>query len=321
MTETLATARRVLEIESKALSFLARNIGKSFETAVNRIHDCKGRVVTCGMGKSGIVAKKIAATLSSTGTPSFFMHPSEALHGDLGMLREGDILLALSNSGSTEEIVLLIPALKRLGVFCIGVSGKDGSPISSLCDLHIHLSVEEEACPIGLAPMTSTTAQMAIGDALAACLMEKRGFKEEDFARLHPGGKLGKSLMRVEELMHKDEAVPVVLSSTPMKDSLIEISRKKLGMTAVVDENSNLVGIITDGDLKRLLEKHGASLLSMASGDCAVKNPVTIEKSVLCSVALKKMEDRRITSIIVADENKKVLGVIHIHDLWGLQLF
>jgi arabinose-5-phosphate isomerase len=317
---TLNSAKKVLGIEAEALLRLRDSLDSAFEKLVDKILLGKGRVVVCGMGKSGIVARKISATLASTGTPAFFLHPAEALHGDLGMVTGADLVLALSNSGETEELIQLVPYFKRMGAFTVAATGSPASTLARAVDLHVAVVIDQEACPLGLAPMASTTAQMALGDALAAALIERRGFKADDFARLHPGGKLGKRLMRVGELMHTGAAVPRVAPDAPMKEVLYEISSKKLGHAVVVDGEGRAVGIITDGDMRRLIEKHGGNLLAMTAGECAKKNPLAIPPEAMAVEALGLMESRKITSLVVTDKEGRLEGVLHLHDLWGLQM-
>ena len=260
-------AREVLEIESQAIRDLLPQLDDAFDRAVEMVRSCRGRVVCTGMGKSGLVMQKVAATLSSTGTPAVFLHPAEAIHGDLGMLMEGDLVLAASNSGTTEEILRLVETLKRLGIALVAVTGRPGSALARLADVHLSVAIRQEACPLNLAPTASTTATLAIGDALAMAVMEARGFTNEDFARLHPGGRLGKQLMRVRELMHAGERLPKVRLDTPMREAIYEMSKKGLGITAVVDGDERLLGVISDGDLRRLLE-HDEGLLKRTAGDC-----------------------------------------------------
>jgi len=337
----------VVRIEAEALRSLADRIAgpmaSAFEKAVEIIHDCAGRVVVTGMGKSGIIARKIAATLSSTGTPALFMHPVDAVHGDLGMVVRGDLVLALSLSGETEEILRLLATLKRLRVPLITMTGdavfekgagespattrasttrasttrasEKISTLAAAADVALDCSVAKEACGLGLAPTASTTAMLALGDALALSLAEKRGFREEDFANLHPGGKLGKRLARVESLMHTGEAVPRVSPKTKMPDVIYEMSRKKLGVTTVVD-GEKLVGVISDGDLRRLLEKRGKDVLDLSASDCMTSKPRTIGANEFAASALALMEETKITSLVVVDGGHKLLGILHLHDLW-----
>jgi arabinose-5-phosphate isomerase len=313
-------AGKVLEAESKALDNLLSLLDDSFEKALNLMLNCQGRVVVSGLGKSGLVGRKISATLASTGTPSFFLHPSEAIHGDLGMLRKSDVILALSNSGETEELVNLIPYLKRIGVAVIAVTGKKESSLAVNSDIHIFAPVEEEGCPLNLAPMASTTVQIALGDAIAAELMERRKFMPEDFAKYHPGGKIGKRFLKVKELMHQGEDLPVVAPQTPMKDVIFVISSKKMGVAAVADRGDILKGIITDGDLRRQLEKFGGEILNKTAIECANTKPLTINEEALAVEALTIMEEKKITSLAITDAGGKVTGIIHLHDLWRLQL-
>ena len=317
---SLETARRVLKIEAQAIEDVLARLDASFEKAVELLFGCKGRVVVTGMGKSGLIGRKISATLSSTGTPSFFLHAAEALHGDLGMLARGDAMLAVSYGGETEEIVRLLEALKRLEMPLVTLTGNTKSTLAEASDVVLDVSVREEACSMNLAPTASTTVAMAVGDALAISLLERRDFRPDDFAALHPGGRLGKKLLRVEHLMHAGAALPRVSTTTPMTDVFHEMSAKKLGMTTVTEADGRLAGILTDGDLRRLMEKHRGAVLEMRAGDGMTKNPQTIGPHVLASEALNLMEKRKITSVVVVDEAKGVLGVVHLHDLWTLEL-
>ena len=314
------TAKRVLESESKAIACLIDRIDERFEKAVEILDMCKGRVVLSGMGKSGIICKKIAATFSSTGIPALFLHPAEAIHGDLGMIASGDVLIAVSNSGQTEELTPLLEWIKRVGVPLISLTGNTDSNLARHSDVVIDVSVTEEACPLNLVPTASTTAALAMGDALAMCLMERRGFQSEDFARLHPGGKLGKKLMKVSDLMRKDDKLPIVNVNTPMKDVIYEMSRKGMGITSVVDGNDRVVGIISDGDLRRHLERDD-KILKRVALECMTPNPKTIAENELATKALNLMEELRITSLLVLDQEQKLKGVIHIHDLWRTEMF
>jgi arabinose-5-phosphate isomerase len=372
------TGENVVRIEAEALRALADRIagpmGEAFQRAVELMFACAGRVVVTGMGKSGLIARKIAATLSSTGTPSLYLHPVEALHGDLGMVVRGDVVLALSASGETEEILALLATIKRLQVPLIAMtgdpicsadvarapspatagSGKNGaeksardsgktgsadsardagegaratylnsmqafSTLAAAADVALDCSIAEEACSLGLAPTASTTTMLALGDALAVTLSERRGFKEEDFANLHPGGKLGKRLARVEALMHTGEALPRVAPSTKMLDVIYEMSRKKLGVTAVV-EREKLVGIVSDGDLRRLLEKRGKDVMDLTAGEAMTPDPKTISAGEFAATALALMEEKKITSLMVVDERGKLEGIVHLHDLWSTEL-
>jgi arabinose-5-phosphate isomerase len=317
---SLDTARRVLKIEAQAIQDVLQRLDATFEKAVDLLFACKGRVVLTGMGKSGLVARKISATFSSTGTPSFFLHPGEALHGDLGMLARGDALIAVSYGGETEEIIHLLEALKRLEIPLVTLTGNLKSTLAESSDVALDVSVKEEACSLNLAPTASTTVAMAVGDALAVSLLERRDFRHDDFAALHPAGRLGKKLLRVEHLMHAADALPRVSLETKMPDVFHEMSAKKLGMTTVLAPDGKLAGIITDGDLRRLMEKQGGATLSLSAGDAMTRNPQTIGPHVLASEALNAMEKKKITSIVVVDESQKVVGVVHLHDLWTLEL-
>jgi arabinose-5-phosphate isomerase len=324
-----------VRIEAQALSDLADRIAGPMANAFNRgvelLYCCPGRVVVTGMGKSGLIARKVAATLSSTGTPALFMHPVEALHGDLGMLAHGDVVIALSASGETDEILQLLATIKRLRLPLIAVTcdeieghsqkkaGAKQSTLASSAEVFLSCAVAKEGCSMGLAPTASTTAMLALGDALAVAVAEKKGFKEEDFARLHPGGKLGKRLARVDTLMHKGDAVPRVSPLTKMPDVIYEMSRKKLGMTAVV-EGELLVGIISDGDLRRLLERKGKDVLDMSAEECMTRDPKTVSGEEFAASALAIMEERKITSLVVVGENRKLEGIVHLHDLWGTEM-
>ena len=317
---SLNTARRVLQIEAQAIQDVLARLDASFERAVDLLFACKGRVVVTGMGKSGLIGRKISATLSSTGTPSFFLHPAEALHGDLGMLARGDAMLAVSYGGETEEIVGLLEALRRLEIPLVTLSGNVTSTLAEASAVALDVGVREEACSLNLAPTASTTVAMAVGDALAVTLLERRDFRPDDFAALHPAGRLGKKLLRVEHLMHAGDALPRVCPETPMPDAFHEMSEKGLGMTTVIQPDGRLAGIITDGDLRRLMEKHRGATLEMTAGACMTRNPQTIGPRVLASEALNVMEKRKITSLAVVDETQHVVGVVHLHDLWTLEL-
>ncbi len=327
----------VVRIEAEALRALADRLAGpmavDFNRALDLLFDCRGRVVVTGMGKSGLIARKIAATLSSTGSPALYLHPVEALHGDLGMIVRGDVVLALSASGETEEILQLLATIKRLQVPLISMTCDDiaetlagggarstlASTLASSADVALDCSISQEACSLGLAPTASTTTMLALGDALAVALSEKRGFKEEDFANLHPGGKLGKRLARVELLMHSGDAVPRVTARTKMPDVIYEMSRKKLGMTAVV-EGDRLLGVISDGDLRRLLEQRGKDALDLAAEDCMTRNPKTIGAQEFAATALARMEEMKITSLVVVEGERRLLGIVHLHDLWGTEM-
>jgi arabinose-5-phosphate isomerase len=317
---SLETGRRVLSIEAQALKELCGRLDASFDRAVELLLTCKGRVVVAGMGKSGLIGRKISATLSSTGTPSVFLHPAEALHGDLGMLARGDTFLAISYGGETPELLNLLETLKRLEMPIVALTGNAKSTLAEASEVVLDVSVKEEACTLNLAPTASTTVAMALGDALAIALLERRGFQVDDFAALHPAGRLGKKLLRVEHLMHKGDALPKVAPETPMPATFHEMSAKKLGMTTVTSTDGALLGIITDGDLRRLMEKHGGATLGMTAGDCMIRTPQTINPNLLASEALNLMEKKKITSVVVVDAAHKALGVVHLHDLWTLEL-
>jgi arabinose-5-phosphate isomerase len=316
----LAEARRVLEVESAAILGLIDHLDDTFVEVIELLGTNTGRVVTMGVGKSGIICKKISATLASTGTPSFFLHPTEAIHGDLGMIVRGDAVLAISNSGETEELIRILPALKRIGARIVAITGNPSSTLAKNADHHLSAAISKEACPLGLAPTASTTATLALGDAVAMALLLRKGFKEEDFAVLHPGGKLGKRFLRVRDLMHKGNDVPIVKTSTTMHDVIYEMSKKGFGITAVVDDGGRLEGVISDGDLRRLLQKD-EQILRKTAGDSMKRNPQTISAGELASAALQIMEERKITSLFVQGDSRGVEGIIHLHDLWGLELF
>jgi arabinose-5-phosphate isomerase len=316
----VARARRVLEAEAEAIRGIAGRVGKEFECAVEISARCRGKIAVTGMGKSGIVCKKIAATLSSTGSPAIFLHAADALHGDMGLLDREDVVIAVSKSGETGEILQILNLVKRLGLPLIAFTGNADSTLSRHADVSLDVSVTEEACPFGLAPTTSTAAAMAMGDALAMALMERKGFAPEDLARVHPGGAIGRKLLRVGDLMHRGDAVPRVLESTPMADVIYEMSRKGLGMTTVLDSAGSLTGVISDGDLRRLLEKSPDPLRRLA-GECMTRAPKTIGEHELGTAALAKMEQLKITSLVVVQGDRDLLGVIHIHDLWRTQMF
>ncbi len=327
------TGENVVRVEAEALRALANRIAgpmaADFDRAIELLHGCVGRVVVSGMGKSGIMARKIAATLSSTGCPALFLHPAEAMHGDLGMIVRGDVVIALSASGETGEILQLLATVKRLGVPLITMTCDDLystpeeprslSSLAQAADVALDCSVAQEACSLGLAPTASTTSMLALGDALAVALSERRGFKEEDFANLHPGGKLGKRFARVASLMHSGDAVPRVHPSTSMKELIYEMSRKGLGMTTVV-EGDNLVGLISDGDLRRLLERHGKDVFDLTAAGCMTRSPRTVAPDLFAIAALDIMEQKKITSLPVVDEAGRLHGVLHLHDLWGTEM-
>lgn len=316
----IAEAKRVLEVEAAAILGLIEHIDQVFVDVVELLTMTTGRVVTMGVGKSGIICKKVSATLASTGTPSFFMHPTEAIHGDLGMLVKGDVVLAISNSGETEELIRLMPSIKRIGAEVVAITGKPASTLAKAADFHLSAAIREEACPLGLAPTASTTATLALGDALAMAILRRRGFKEEDFAFLHPGGKLGKRFLRVRDLMHAGAEIPVVTDSTLMHDAMHEMSKKGFGITAVTNVDGALMGVISDGDLRRLMQGD-EQIAKRTAGESIKGMPATIDAGELASAALQIMEQRKITSLFITDDSRRVTGIIHLHDLWGLELF
>jgi arabinose-5-phosphate isomerase len=311
-------ARKVLETEAAAILALVDRLDDRFDAAVQLLRECAGRVILTGMGKSGIICRKIAATLTSTGTPALFLHPAEAIHGDLGVIRRDDVVVALSYSGETDELLRLLETIRRLGAKLIAITGGPRSTLAEAADVALDCSVIEEACPMNLVPTASTTAALALGDALAMTLLVEKGFRQEDFANLHPGGKLGKRLMRAEALMHGGKTCPIVRSDTRMQDVIYEMSRKGLGMTCVVDgDNETLLGIITDGDLRRRMER-GGEILGLSAADVMTRHPVSVSRDTLAAEALNILEQRRITSIVVAENGLpiRVAGVLHLHDLW-----
>jgi len=314
------TARKVLEIESLAIQGLVERLDASFDRAVELLLGCAGRVVVSGMGKSGLIGQKISATLASTGTPSLFLHPADAIHGDLGRIVRGDVVLAVSYSGDTAEILALIPSVKRLGAPLVSLTGNSRSPLASASDAHLDVSIAREACPLGLAPTASTTAALAMGDALAMALLERRGFTVDDFATLHPGGRLGKQLLRVEDVMHTGGEIPRVAPTTPMRDVLFEMTRKRLGLTTVAEADGTLRGIISDGDLRRQMERHGYQLLDRTAAECMTHDPVRIGRLELATRALDEMERRKITALLVTDAAGRIEGVVHLHDLWQTEM-
>jgi arabinose-5-phosphate isomerase len=314
-TERQRRARRVLDVELKGVAALRDRIGPSFDQALDLLLGCRGKVIVTGIGKSGIVGRKMAATFASTGTPAFFLHAGEGSHGDLGMLVRGDVVLALSYSGETDEVLRLLPLLRRLGAPLIAVVGAPASTLARAADVALDVSVPEEACPLGLAPTASTTVMMALGDALAVALLEERGFTAEDYALLHPGGALGRRLLRVEDLMHRGEQVPVVGIGASLESTIGEITGKRLGMTAVVDGRGAVVGIVTDGDLRRGLER-AADIRTLTAGDLMTRAPKTIAGEALAGQAIAVMERHAITSLLVLEpETQRPAGVIHLHDL------
>jgi arabinose-5-phosphate isomerase len=318
---SLETAKRVFLVESEAIYALIDRLDARFEKAVELIYKCKGRAAVTGLGKSGLIGRKVAATFSSMGTPALFLHAADALHGDLGMLAEGDVLVAISASGETQELIDLIEPAKRLGIAMIALTANTNSPLGSASDVVLDISVKEEACTLNLAPTSSTAAALAMGDALAVAVAERRDFQESDFAALHPGGRLGKKLRRIDSLMHTGEGIPRVLPTTKMPDVIYEMSRKGLGLTVVAKPDGRVVGLITDGDLRRAMQRRKQNILDLAAIDCMTKKPVTLPRTELAAAALRLMEEKKITSVIVVDNGGRLQGVVHIHDLWTLQLF
>lgn len=323
MTDTLSgleLARKVLRIEAAAILGLVDRINGDFERAVQLLYDCKGRVIVTGMGKSGLICRKIAATFSSTGTSAWFLHPAEAIHGDLGAIREDDVVVALSHSGETDELIRLLESIRRIGARLIAITGNPGSTLARAADVTLNCGIAKEACPMNLVPTASTTAALAMGDALAMTLLVRKGFREDQFASLHPGGKIGRRLMRVDHVMHAGDAAPVVRTTTAMPDVLHEMSSKRLGMTCVVDDRRRLVGVFTDGDVRRLMSRV-SNVVTLTAGEVMTPNPITIGRDVLAVEALKVMETHKITAIVVVGVDHSVEGVVQLHDLWGTQMF
>lgn len=318
-TSTRREARRVLEIEAAAIRSLADSLDEGFDTAVALLLGTTGRVVVTGIGKSGIVGQKIAATLASTGTPSFFLHPSEAIHGDLGMILAGDVVLALSHSGESAEIVALLPHVRRRGARLVALTGRRGSTLGLEADAVVEAAIHEEACPLNLAPTASTAAQLAMGDALAMALSVEKGFRPEDFAALHPGGKLGKRFLKVADLMHAGGDLPLVPLGAPMKDVVYEMSKKRLGITGVLDGDGRLAGVVSDGDLRRLLEREGERAWGTDAAGAMNRTPKTIASGAFATEALRLMEERKITSLFIVGEDGRPNGIVHLHDLWGVE--
>jgi len=315
----LEIGKKVLEIEAKAIQRTITRLDTGFEKAVQILFNTKGRIVTTGMGKSGLIAKKISATLTSTGTPSVFLHPSEALHGDIGIIDSQDAVIALSTSGETEEVLRMLNFIKRIGVPLISLVGNISSTLARESDVFMDCSIEKEACPIGLVPSTSTTVTLAVGDAISIALMEKKGFSEEDFRFFHPGGSIGKKLLKVKHLMHTGKQLPIAFENTQMTDVVKEINDKKFGVAIIMEENSDIVkGVITDGDLRRFLLK-GKEFLKTLAVDCMTKHPLSIGENNLAVEALKIMEERLVTSLVVVEENR-LKGLLHLHDLWRTEM-
>jgi len=314
--KVIALARAVIETEARAAQELAGRIDEQFLNAVQNLLRCEGRIVVLGMGKSGHIGHKIAATLASTGTPAFFVHPGEASHGDLGMITARDVVLALSNSGETDEIITILPLIKRLNVPLIALTGNPASRLAKAATYHLDISVEKEACPLGLAPTSSTTASLVMGDALAIALLESRGFTEADFALSHPGGRLGKRLLlHVEDIMHRDEQIPRVSVNASLSEALIEITQKGLGMTTIVDDGNKVVGVFTDGDLRRLLDHGEINIARLMVKDVMVPNCMTIRANILAAEALQIMDSKRVNAFPVVDEQQRLIGAINMHDL------
>jgi arabinose-5-phosphate isomerase len=318
--EELKLARHVLRTEGEAVLALIDQVDENLTAAVHMLLACQGRVIATGMGKSGLVCRKIAATLSSTGTPAFFLHPAEAIHGDFGVIQHTDVVLALSHSGETVEILRLLTTIKRIGARLIAITGSPASTLAQQADATISCRVKREACPMNLAPTASTTAALALGDALAMVLVAKKGFGHQDFVKLHPGGQLGRRLVRVESLMHAGDEIPAVTATAPMRDVISEMSIKGMGMTCVVDGQGTLAGVITDGDLRRQMVKR-PDLLECNAAELMTCDPATIGRSMLAVQALQVMEERKITSLPVVDSCRRLEGVLHLHDLWRTQMF
>lgn len=313
--DAVELARRVLETEAQAILGLIPRLDANFDRALDLLQGCAGRVIVTGMGKSGIIGRKLAATLSSTGTSAIFLHAAEAVHGDLGVVQTGDVVVALSYSGETEELLRLIEAIRRIGARLISITGRRGSTLGRASDATLDVQVAEEACPMNLAPTASTTATLAMGDALAMALSRRKGFRPEQFATLHPAGILGKRFVRVDALMHTGDALPRVGPDTPMRDLIHEMSSKRLGMTCVVNEDGRLLGVITDGDLRRHMQP-GSNLLDQVARDVMTPNPVTIGRQLIALEALRVMEQRKITALVVVGAGDVLEGVVHVHDLW-----
>jgi len=323
MTDTLTgleLARKVLRIEAAAILGLVDRINGDFERAVQLLYECKGRVIVTGMGKSGLICRKIAATFSSTGTSAWFLHPAEAIHGDLGAIREDDVVLALSYSGETDELIRLLESIRRIGARLIALTGHPSSTLARAADVTLNCGIAKEACPMNLVPTASTTAALAMGDALAMTLLVRKGFREDQFASLHPGGKIGRRLMRVDHVMHAGDSAPIVRTTTAMPDVFHEMSSKRLGMTCVVDESGRLVGVFTDGDLRRLMSRV-SNVQALTAGDVMTPRPITIDPDLLAVEALKVMETHKITAVVVVGAGHTVAGVVQLHDLWGTQMF
>jgi len=319
--EVIQTGKKVLEIEAEAVNALASHLDKNFADAVNLIYKAKSRVIVTGIGKSGLIGRKIAATLASCGTPALFIHPAEAGHGDLGMIVNEDILVAISYSGDTTEIVDLLEFIKRIGIKLISITGNKRSKIAKYSDIVLEAKVEKEAEPSGLVPTASSTAALALGDAIAIALMKKKGFGEKDFAFVHPKGQISKRLIKIRNLMHKGRQIPYVYKDTPMGQVLKEMSEKNLGMTCVIDKDGKLIGVITDGDLRRMAQKYRNNLMQQKARNCMTPDPITINKNDLATKALNIMEENKITSLVIKNEDEEIEGIIHLHDLWRTEMF
>jgi arabinose-5-phosphate isomerase len=317
----LELAKKVLRTEAAAILALVDRLNGDFERALDVLFECHGRVIVTGMGKSGIISRKIAATFSSTGTSAFFLHPAEAIHGDLGAIREDDVVVALSHSGETEELIRLLESIRRIGAKLIAITGSPASTLGRAADVTLDCGIAKEACPMNLVPTASTTASLALGDALAMTLLVRKGFREEQFAAFHPGGKLGRKLMTVESVMHAGDAAPKVVRETGMPDVIHEMSSKRLGMTCVVERDGRLAGVFTDGDLRRLMmTRPPNAVLALTAAEAMTGNPLTIPRHLLAVEALRVMETHKITSVVVVDEGGRIEGVVHLHDLWRTQM-
>ena len=316
-SDALKLAKKVLRIEAAAILELVERLDGDFEKALDVLSRCSGRVILTGMGKSGIISRKIAATFSSTGTPAFFLHPAEAIHGDLGAIREDDVVVALSHSGETEELIRLLESIRRIGATLIAITGYPASTLGRAADVTLDCGITKEACPMNLVPTASTTASLALGDALAMTLLVRKGFREEQFAAFHPGGKLGRKLLTVDTVMHGGDAAPQVSLDTAMPDVIHEMSSKRLGMTCIVDGDGRLAGVFTDGDLRRLMLKRPPNaVLALRAGEAMTAKPLTITRHMLAVEALRIMETHKITSVVVVDADGRIDGVVHLHDLW-----
>jgi arabinose-5-phosphate isomerase len=315
----LELARKVLETEAHAILGLIEQLDEGFVAAVDALNGCTGRVIVTGMGKSGIIARKVAATLSSTGTSAIYLNPAEAIHGDLGVVQSNDVVVALSQSGETAELVRLLEAIRRIGAELVSITGRPESTLGQASDVTLCCRVAGEACPLNLAPTASTTAALALGDALAMALARRKGFRPDQFADLHPGGHLGKRLMRIRGLMQSGQSIPVVQQTTPMPEVIHEMSRKRLGMTCVADAANRLAGVVTDGDLRRHMTP-GSNLLEGTAADVMTVAPITIDAEMLAVEALRLMEERKVTALVVVDADRRIEGVVHLHDLWRTQM-